>query len=988
MQRIMMAWMVVLLSAGLAMADGAEFESFESGKGPAGWSSTASEFVGSTDRFKDGAQSLLWSWSSPEATLTYRNPDGFGKIIRPEGRRPGSALGFWLYSEGDLRGVADIEFLRDEEVIGTCWISVDFSGWRPIGIPYHVVLEQPTLAVNCIRIHAPADSGRLYVDYFNPNIAANVPHSHQVPWLSLDEVPEDPSESMLSAGDISQNRPWLPERKDTEDLSEAALADMTQLADHWLPETPGPGEGAEEQTMDELRGQIAEWNILRDGDSVTGRAVDHASFIKPPDAAQLEEYMSFCERVKNAYSRAQGENRRELAEMFVTLTLHLLDQGYDCGSGLVSKPTGYVYRHWPPIFYRMREVLSEAGILREVALALLYQMGGSEEALSEEPEANMDRLHLVNKALLPCASMIPDLAEREQWLRAIQRYYSVVLLNRDTLGPDGCAYHHWFHHFSYASYSMPFPIRAAHSLDDTLFEIGAEAHERLRRYVYAMTFAMVNHTQPWNMNGRSGTPISRDMSDQAGLLAEMGTPDGEGEIDPLMAGLYLKITDTPDEEPATTWSAQGIEPLDLTGHLTLNGTAAALHRRDDWLVSIVGMVKFWRGLEIYGWHQSNNYGMYARNGSICVAAGGDPVTIEDSGYQEEGWNWCHFPGTTCLKQPVHEMFRGYAMFGNPSPIAGGTTLGEDGVWGLDFAREEVNFRQSAFCSGDLITVIKTGIKSDADRPVVTTLFQNALGEQMEPTLVDGEMIGEYPRETELAADEPCMLMDTIGTGYYVHQGHDPISLARHEQTWTYMFDRYLKDPDDNPVIDYLKREYRHDDMRKNHEYFEPTRALFELAYFAHGTKPDGARCVYTIMPSTGPDELEAFAAEMGTGTPPVQVLMGGAYTHIVRDNASRTTGYVLFRAHDTIQFGRHLRGVDRPCFAMVRENEASLDISIASSDIENKKPIVIRIHDRWHIADASGIKGEPELKWEGFDTIISLPYDYYMPMTLHLEPIR
>ena len=49
----------------------------------------------------------------------------------------------------------------------------------------------------------------------------------------------------------------------------------------------------------------------------------------------------------------------------------------------------------------------------------------------------------------------------------------------------------------------------------------------------------------------------------------------------------------------------GIEPIEIEGHLTLNSTAACVHRRPNFYVSIVGMGKNRRGLEIYGKSQSN-----------------------------------------------------------------------------------------------------------------------------------------------------------------------------------------------------------------------------------------------------------------------------------------------------------------------------------------------------------------------------------------------
>ena len=49
-----------------------------------------------------------------------------------------------------------------------------------------------------------------------------------------------------------------------------------------------------------------------------------------------------------------------------------------------------------------------------------------------------------------------------------------------------------------------------------------------------------------------------------------------------------------------SYRSSGIDPIPLEGHLTLNSTAACVHRRQHFYLSIVGMGKNRRGLEIYG----------------------------------------------------------------------------------------------------------------------------------------------------------------------------------------------------------------------------------------------------------------------------------------------------------------------------------------------------------------------------------------------------
>jgi len=985
--------LTILGLAGVAYAqEPRPVESFEADAVAAGWSAETGELQVSTDRYKSGARSLCWTWRASGACLTFRDAQAFTGIRAPKDKAPGSALCFWLYSESKSSARLLVDLLSGDEVLGTAWVLLNYAGWRPVGIPYAAVLPSPDAAVDAVRLRAPAalPEGRLFLDYVAPVLEVQVPRSYQVPWVGVEGGVQAPETCELSGDEVALGRPWLPRRGAPTDATPAELEGLVKVATRCLPAVAeGKGEVAA-GTLEELRAAVSELGIRREGGVVSGRPVDFASFLKPPDAVGLEAYMGLCKRVAAAYAQAApGPARDELGGMFADLSAHFLDQGWGYGSGLRGAGSGYTFRAWPPIFYPMRQVLDEAGLLRELSLALLYQLGGAEGALAKEPAASMDTLHLENQALLPCISMLPDLSERLQWMHAIQRYYSLVLVSPGTLGPDGSAYHHWMFHFAYASYSMPFPIRAAHALADTPFRIGPEAHQHLKRHVYAMAFATVSGQQAPILNGRAGTPMSSNMADLSRLLAEMGSPDGQQAIDPDMAGLYLTLTDKPGEQPAKAWREAGIAPVELTGHWTMNGTAAALHRRDKWLVSIVGMIKFWRGLEIYGWLQGNNYGRYARNGSIMVTAAGDPPSLEASGWAYDGWNWCHWPGTTSVVRPSSEIFDGYAMYTNPSAFAGGTNLQGDGVFGMDFSSPDVSFRRSVFCFENRVTVLTTDIVSQQDRPTVTTLFQNTYDPQTEALRVGGDRESGAPWETTIEAGEPCRLVDNKGTGYYVYPDHPPVRLRLGQQQWTYMIQRYLKDPTDNPIIDYQKRQYRHKDMEENEQYFTPSTGTFALGYFEHGTKSTDGRCAYTMLIGATLEALDSFATQMrAPETAPCSLLRSDRAAHVLWDRATDTTAYVLFESTEDTGVPGSVRGVGRPCLVMARPDGDDLWLSVASTDIANPEPIRLRLAGAWRLAEALDIEELPRVSHQGADTSIELTYGSYMPMVLRLSAER
>lgn len=332
-------------------------------------------------------------------------------------------------------------------------------------------------------------------------------------------------------------------------------------------------------------------------------------------------------------------------------------------------------------------------------------------------------------------------------------------------------------------------------------------------------------------------------------------------------------------------------------------------------------------------------------------------------------------------RPSSEMFDGYAMYGNPSTFAGGTSLERDGIFGMDFQGTDVQFRKSVFCFDDRVTVVTTDVQSEQQRPVATTLWQNAFVPDAEELTVNGETVGGAPWETEITEAQACRVVDNKGTGYYLYPDHPPLHVALREQQWTYMMERYLKDPADNPIIDYQKRQYRHEDMAQNEAYFNPTRGTFALGYFSHGVEPAGAHCAWTMIPKCTPQRIEAFAEKMSDpGLAPCRLLRRDEQAHILWDRATDTTGYVLFAAGEDIGVEGLLRRVTRPCLVMVRRGQGEVSLSVASTDISNTEPIVLTLEGPWK-PEGGGF----ETRASAGATLLTILYTSYMPTVVRLH---
>jgi chondroitin-sulfate-ABC endolyase/exolyase len=951
-------------------------DDFEAPLSPS-WNSTASEAGKSPRHFKSGTSSLAWKWSSGDARLTFRDGQAMSK------RGPKSGFAFWCHGERRLKSGLTAELLHGDQVVATGWFWMDFTGWRLLGASYAQFGLPADQAVDAIRLHAPKGirEGMLHLDDFCPLLDFAAPRTPQMPWADQPVGFKDPRAVAIDPDDPALNLPWMPARP--ANVTAEEKAEIGQLTAAFLPKHTGPGRGLAAGQLDALKQTVASYEIRRSKGIVTGRPIDGGTALKPAGHIPYGDYLKTCEAVKNAYHQAkEAEEAGELKKLFIDLTAHLLDQGWAQGIRLGA------WDNYPgnaiACFYAMKDELNEAGLARPVAQALMDHFGshGPGDFAKEKPHSSMDGLGFWHRELFACALMFPTPEEQVQHLRIASRFLSRAIINPDTIAPDGCTYHHGGFHYAYASYNLPRLLQVLRAVHPTSFRIDRAAHERLRTYVRALAPTFSKGQQAYNLGMRAGTSMaSGGVATVARELALMGSPDGKETPDREMAAICLWVMADerggthPDfaKEPCRTWLADGIQPAIPHDHVTLNGAPVAVHRREDWLASIAGISPFWRGIEIYGWTQQNNYGRFARHGSLVITANGSPPNLADSGWAVDGWNWCHFPGTTALKVAAsREIFDGYAMYGNGSPFAGGTSLGGDGIWGMDFTGHGTRFRKSYFCFDRRIVTLTSRItaeKKDNASPVVTTLFQNSISPESEFVTLDGEPLKDFPQERRITFEKDRWLIDNKGTGYLIPSGNDPLHLQVKEQEWLYFTDKNLIDPKQSPFsngVTYQNFRGHIKDLATIEKFYRPTRGNHALAWFDHGPQPSPAACAYTVVVKTRPEEMARLAV-----TPTHRTLRFDERAHIVHDLASDSTGYVLFEAATDLPEGP-LRSCDHPVFLMIRRAGGELRCSLASTMTKNadpfpEVPIRLVIQGRWQITD-----DRVRLEAAGEDTAITM----------------
>lgn len=874
------------------------------------WRAESGETAAVRDHVKSLPSSQLWKWK----------PGGRLEITFPTVAVPAEngAFGMWFYNEKPIDGRLHVEFFDGEKSLGKAWHNLNFQYWRPLGGPFADIGIRPGTKISRIVLTAPSESGSARIDELRPAYATGAWRAdHLQPWIGRKELLQQPPEkTIFSSHDISLNRPYLPPFLSEEQISAQSRKDLATVTGRFdqplVHNSPLPCNSA-----GELEKEFAALNIADDG---SGPALEfgfkNTIPLTVPGAIDFkQQLLPLFRKMQFLLNRNGGGERRRAAAVGIKLCRYMLMQGYAEGNGNLGWiGNGYGWRHWSPALRALKEELKQAGLLDAIAKSAAWFSGG-QEMMTESPEGNCDFYCNFSSQLPLDLAMIEDPAERYQRFRALKRYYDLSLASQSPLGDDGTVHHHGGHHPAYGSYAIPVLLNSQLlPLEGTEFAISPASRRKLYRYAYALNFQLDHNSTPINLPMRAGDRLKIDGSGIALLLAGIDSPDRR------MARLYLKTLDGRRTREGEAFLKEGLTPLPLEGHMSFNLAALAVHRRGRFMATAAGMLERFRGLEIYGWLESNNYGRNCRNGSLFLSIDGE------DGFRPEGWNWNHIPGATSVIRPPADLFEGYTMYGNRNDFAGGVTLPDgNGVWGMNFTGSDVNFKQSIFFFDDRITILVSDIVKANPRPsgssggeAVTTLFQQIPGRRGITAWREGNLLG-----------------DNLGNGYLVWKGSPQVRFRTGRQSWTYCYKRYLKNPDRDPFLDMTRKAFRKGSYADNEKYYRPTQGEFALAYISHGSNPQGKSCAYTILVNADKAKTRQFAA-----AGQVKVLRFNRMVHAVRDEATRTTGYVVFASGT---YPAPLESISRPAFLAVKELDDAWELSVSISDPADLSPLKIKL---------------------------------------------
>ena len=844
-------------------------------------------------RYKHGAHALLWTWKQEGAFLSVRQPIAYEHHKTVNTDNSVYTFVFWMYLEQPLDAPLRFEFLKDGKVC--CWFDygTKFVGWRGAWLAFRRDMQgAPEEGMDELRIYAPEGSrkGRLYLDHVILSSLQDVRHhtaDFQAPYVN----PRSESHWLVLLRSWEQDF-QLPLPTDITGKQIRDIGRIMRRMDRQVLSETAP-------EMEDIRTRFAQYHI-EDGKGMPvfferyGETYVHydnrTTYTEKIGAMGLQRANQLLYDIACAYRNDTADtHRQELRGMFVALARHMFDQGFVAGSGMGTlHHLGYSMRNFYRALYLMGDVLDEEGLRETAQQAMEWFSGvGEVKVLPDKPGMDIDAFNTSLEGRLLSILMLTDLRQKVRYLDAFSRWVDNGFRYSDGLSgsfkPDGTIFHHCNHYPAYAVGGLNGAVNATWLFHDTEWAISRESHGILKQSLLSMRIYCNLKTWPLSLSGRHPDGKGQLIPRHYKLLSQCGSPDGTAKTDTALYAAYLRLAGKETENgiaaeasPAGAWS--------------FPYSCLQVQRRDDWMVAVKGHSRYIWNTETY--ERCNLYGRYLNYGNIQILGSGSPVSTFGSGFRQEGWDWNRWPGTTTAILPIDSLFcrinnldanSGFEeMLQSDESFCNGLSAQGNGIWGMRLHSHDkydgtLRARKSVFCFDNRIICLGTNIECALDAPVETTLFQ-----------VNTErMLSDEPAETVQNGTQRL----TDGYGNYYYTNNDPLRLTEGMQ------------------------------RSRHEETMEPTEGRFRTASVVHGVKPRGAMYEYMILVQAAPEELATDSVLRS-----YEVLRADSAAHVVRDNVTGMTGYVLFEPDAVF-------GNSAPCLVITCPMESGLMVKVSDPDL-------------------------------------------------------
>ena len=865
----------------------------------------------SDEHSKLGHKSLKWEWKKKGASMSInasvpylaQNPNPKETSV--------SSFVFWIYSPKPLQGELHFSFMKDGKECSWFDYQLGFTGWRGAWVAFDRDMEgTPVENMDEVRITVSDNlkSGELYFDGIITASFQDVRY-HTADWQAR-FINKETTNFWLTL-----NRFWDNKLDITleEGISAEETADLKTIEERYITLVT---DGIKPVGIDEIREIYNSYNIsFNDDGTINGKPVWFIRYGETylnqgiPDAMPtftakgqtLRQLNDAMLKIAVSYmNETDAAIKAEIAEIYVNLTRHLLDQGFAAGSGQGTlHHLGYSMRNFYTGPVIMKDVLTSAGLADDMQKAMEWFCGfGEVKTAPEVLGMDIDAFNTSLMGRFGAVIMLEDSPLKQAYMKALTRWVDNGFKHTEGTNPcfkrDGTVVHHRKCYPEYAIGGFKGSVNAIWMLANTAFAISQESHEIQKEALMTMRFFSQMKSFPLAMSGRHPDGTRSLIPSQYALLADAGSPDGSQAIDKDLAEAYLRLNGTGGRW-AEKFISAGLAPeKSPVGGKYLSYNCSLSYRQEDWLLTFAGHSRYLWAAETY--QRENHYGRYLTHGSMQLLCGKDSF---ESGYALEGWDWCHIPGTTAAEIPMEQMkanvlnvdeFSGYEeMLLSDEWFAGGVSFGKDAAMYSMKLHEHDKYngslraRKSFFAFDNRIICIGDGLENSLEGSELhTTLFQNSIAP-------------ESAADSQMTAAEDLVVTDKFGNAYFVRDAEVCLSKG-------------------------LQHSY-------HEETDAPTEGYFEKAYINHGAICTGSPAdSYEYMVVIAPEkkDIDQFAAER-----PYEILRADSSAHIVKDHISGIIGCAAFET----------TGIDEtilsssPAVLMYRSAGNELTMSVSNPDL-------------------------------------------------------
>lgn len=885
------------------------------------------------EHFKHLSSSLAWKWNAPSAQWSIKQPIDYKLNDKNNKDNFVSTFVFWVYAKKPLKDVKlKVEFLKNGRVCSFFEYGLDFSGWRGSWIAFDRDMQgKPEVGMDEMRITAPnIASGELLFDhimlaslqdirqhtpdlqapYINPNTK-----NHWLVLLQSWNLKFDlPTPSAVSAS----------QQKSVEEI-------QNRLKDYLL-------EGKKATALPILTDAVNAYGIRENADgTVNGLPVFPDRFGETYEYLGAENYKVLFNnpmgtsmttelmlRIAVSYHKSKDNKEKETIEkLFVLLMRHFLDQGFQAGSALGTlHHLGYNFKDFYTAAFLMKNVLFDAKLGEQVQQSMEWFAGTGElKTKPEKPGMDIDTFNTNLIARLCSILMMNDSPEKTRYMQAFTRWIDNGLLFTEGTGGsfkhDGSIFHHRANYPAYAIGGLEGAVLANYLMHRTDFQVDPTGREHLKAALIAMRNYCNLQTWPLSLSGRHPDGKGHLIPEHFALMALSGTPDYSSKIDKDLAAGYLRLETKPATKYKKIFINEGIQAENSPiGNWSYNYSCLNVHRRENWMASSKGFSRYLWASEIYV--GANHYGRYLSHGSLQIMATGDPISNIGSGFNDKGWDWNHFPGTTAAVLPMKELkaevnnvdsVSGFEeeLFSDETFAGSLSSQNKQGIFAMKLHESpkyngSLYARKSYFFFDNRVVALGSGVRSALpNKEVHTTLFQVYLRTPETNIVVNKNQISEFPFSQTLSKSNNY-LSDGLNNWFFVKRGKVEVSKSLQHSL--------------DKITD------------------APTQNNFALAAINHGAAPKNADYEYMVLIQPSSNELKSTVSAFGCAKKmPYEVLQKDTLAHIVKDKASNSVGYALFEA-GKLKIKADVLSVDKPCMLMTTKLASNrMALSVCDPDL-------------------------------------------------------